>query len=825
MSDYTISNCTKNNKTKSPEEISPQKCLHMMEYMPTIGLHLYDEEKKAITNELGQDNFNIIPAFTFNSGEVQTTDAAIKPLGRMNDNYGFEISKTGAGTVTVDNKYSIKQNMSEWTTNQSIIPLTSGAISYPIADLGDMKLNNPVSLSAFSFKITKNDSRRLGAAKIIIDNVEQKMDASVTYSQKPQTTRPVSVRLDFNPIHAEIEFKLIFTHPSTTSKWRHTSQVEELYFVDEDGNKLHPLKVDGVANKTINNDEGEVYTFRTRVNTRLKHWILTIGPKDGLHLDLVTGESVGSRMFDPSVPVDQRNILATHSQKTKQVELDYLANLKRVGWTSRGDNTCTFANGVVQTPYYKIPIVKPFSTTSDGFRIDNNVFACVKGSRDRTIEFDFRTTNKVNTIMTFVATGTAEKYKAFNIRLINGQIAMSGHDYDFTFSQCPDLRDGIWHTVTVIVQVYKNRKLYILDINGARIGHIYNKPKYDTVGDFNYIGQSNDEANKNSFYGEMLNIKFYNFAKNNRYYCKGMFRKPWWIKGKTKQIGSSRQDEARYSQLTAREITRTVNLTFLDADNVRLGTMFADITNNPDGNTELRCEAIIPDMMANKVIAKVQVNHHELFSMKDVTINIIPTGGVFNSSNQIKLISDNDSAISNQTMTTSYTMANKILIEPVLLDDPSEATLKITLDKKFHMYQYGQDNANHLSEVYNRNMSENSPSNFMLTDDTDNATEEDATMDTEGFSNKYQSFNSVVEGLTLYDSPMTGGLSKQQTLRQTHANVVKQRSNMDMKMAELNQDKNTIYHENKQRYDRTMFGGIVMSVLGTSLAYYAFTEL
>jgi len=39
-------------------------------------------------------------------------------------------------------------------------------------------------------------------------------------------------------------------------------------------------------------------------------------------------------------------------------------------------------------------------------------------------------------------------------------------------------------------------------------------------------------------------------------------------------------------------------------------------------------------------------------------------------------------------------------------------------------------------------------------------------------------------------------------------------------LAELNQQKNTIYQENKQRYDRTMFGGIVLSILGASLGYY-----
>jgi len=81
----------------------------------------------------------------------------------------------------------------------------------------------------------------------------------------------------------------------------------------------------------------------------------------------------------------------------------------------------------------------------------------------------------------------------------------------------------------------------------------------------------------------------------------------------------------------------------------------------------------------------------------------------------------------------------------------------------------------------------------------------------------FEPFNSVVEGLEVYESDNS---SNQQTLLDTHTDVVKQRSSMDMKLTELNHQKNTIYQENKQRYDRTMFGGIVLSILGASLGYY-----
>jgi prolipoprotein diacylglyceryltransferase len=43
---------------------------------------------------------------------------------------------------------------------------------------------------------------------------------------------------------------------------------------------------------------------------------------------------------------------------------------------------------------------------------------------------------------------------------------------------------------------------------------------------------------------------------------------------------------------------------------------------------------------------------------------------------------------------------------------------------------------------------------------------------------------------------------------------------MDQQLAELNKEHNSFYQEQKKRYDRTMFAGIFLSILGASVGYY-----
>jgi len=78
----------------------------------------------------------------------------------------------------------------------------------------------------------------------------------------------------------------------------------------------------------------------------------------------------------------------------------------------------------------------------------------------------------------------------------------------------------------------------------------------------------------------------------------------------------------------------------------------------------------------------------------------------------------------------------------------------------------------------------------------------------------------TVEGFT--DSTMNQNNSE---LESIYKDVVKMRSDLDSDVAELNKEKNTIWEENKKMYDRTMFGGIVSTIIATSLLYYVFVEL
>jgi len=77
----------------------------------------------------------------------------------------------------------------------------------------------------------------------------------------------------------------------------------------------------------------------------------------------------------------------------------------------------------------------------------------------------------------------------------------------------------------------------------------------------------------------------------------------------------------------------------------------------------------------------------------------------------------------------------------------------------------------------------------------------------------------------------SGGLTPAQydasfaSLVATHDNVVKLRNELDVKMKELNHDKNTKYSDFKGNYDSAIYTNILVTVLATTIIYFTFTKL
>ena len=92
----------------------------------------------------------------------------------------------------------------------------------------------------------------------------------------------------------------------------------------------------------------------------------------------------------------------------------------------------------------------------------------------------------------------------------------------------------------------------------------------------------------------------------------------------------------------------------------------------------------------------------------------------------------------------------------------------------------------------------------------------------ESFSNKlnYSNYN-VMEGF----NGSVINTANSDELKQIHNNIIIQQAELDKNISELKKDKNSIYMENQRRYDRTMFGGIVTTILASSLVYYMFTDM
>jgi hypothetical protein len=95
----------------------------------------------------------------------------------------------------------------------------------------------------------------------------------------------------------------------------------------------------------------------------------------------------------------------------------------------------------------------------------------------------------------------------------------------------------------------------------------------------------------------------------------------------------------------------------------------------------------------------------------------------------------------------------------------------------------------------------------------------------ETFKNKlnYSKYNAV-EGFTNFNGGVLNTTNSDE-IKQIHNNVIVQQAELDKNISELKKDKNSIYMENQRRYDRTMFGGIVTTILASSLVYYMFTDM
>ena len=872
MSNYTVEKCTQNNKNKSVDEISPAECMHLIDYVPTIDIKLYDESNNEITENFGEKELNIKPSMNFNKGLPHTEMASIQAKDRINNKYVFSIVRTGAEGYNEENPLSIKKHLSGWENHRSITPLASSTdnvpITYSLDGVGSLKLNNPLIIDKFTFKVTKNDTRRIGAIKFHVNGEGYDNTSSVTYSKDPQTTRPVKARIDFNISYKDVNVKINFQNPqclgylSNKNDWkcvhRTTGAVNDIYFMDRDGNKYSKNETD---KKTINTNSdgwrnhfgGEEFNFTIPANTDLNKFKIDIG-NDGMALDRIAAESVGSTYWDPSVSWWRRSLIYPGKKHTRNdITKKHVDNMKK--WQPNNAANCKPMSDVLgQKPYFEMLKENTFDGTGKSdIKIDNRKFKCVKDRRERAFELEINTTSKEN-VMMLMSTGKASKYKCFNIRLINGKVAVMGYNYDFTFgsSRYGDLRDGNWHKIAIVYTKHlpspydhwwsqynnnKNRYCVILYIDGHLKDIKWDKKSFDTEGDNNYLGVSNHKGSESRYIGKMKNVKFYKVAKDFNYQCKAWFRYPWWIKNKTQEVGwGNWWWERKMKRLVERDVPQRAIVRFVDDSNTTLASSYIDIIENPDGNTSHRCEVMITDFPASVNVKGIVIEYHNLLNISNITANIIPTSSGFTSVNNIsctKTGEETDSAYSEHWKKITCDLSSKINITPIILDDPTEAIITIVPKVPINMYQYGMVNANYLSTLYSNSQKDPSMKDDIgLTENIDDFYQDNNEQkmpapesnenNVDGFSNYFEAFNSKVEGFTGFT---TGGDAKQSDIKKLHNDVVKQRSTMDQQLAELNKEKNSVYQEQKKRYDRTMFGGIVMSILATSLAYYTFTEI
>lgn len=65
----------------------------------------------------------------------------------------------------------------------------------------------------------------------------------------------------------------------------------------------------------------------------------------------------------------------------------------------------------------------------------------------------------------------------------------------------------------------------------------------------------------------------------------------------------------------------------------------------------------------------------------------------------------------------------------------------------------------------------------------------------------------------------------QGNLLSKHQTIKSMRQDLDKKMIELNQTQNSIAHINKQSYDATIYSGILLTALATSLLFFVFKQM
>ena len=62
-------------------------------------------------------------------------------------------------------------------------------------------------------------------------------------------------------------------------------------------------------------------------------------------------------------------------------------------------------------------------------------------------------------------------------------------------------------------------------------------------------------------------------------------------------------------------------------------------------------------------------------------------------------------------------------------------------------------------------------------------------------------------------------------LKELHAQILKTRNELDIKMKEINRSEDSVYSMYKAKYDSTMYSSITWTILATSLIYYIFVKL
>jgi hypothetical protein len=852
MSDYTVEKCTQDNINKSIDEISPPECIHLIDYVPTIGLKMYDQSNNEITEQFGENELNIHSSMAFNSGLIHTEMASIQAKNRIDDKYVFSIVRTSAETYNDETPLSIKNQIQGWEnqTRNTNVPSM-----YTSASVGNLKMNNPLIVSDFYFNVTKNDSRRIGRVEFHVNGENYENDVSIDYKTANTKIRPVKARIDFNIAYKDVNVKLNFKNPECLGylksrnkgkcRWMSTSKVNAMYFMDRDGNK-YSKNEDKTTIAMGGNDNNE-FSFTIPANTDLNKFKIDIG-NDGMTLDRIVAESVGSKYWDPTIDEDKRNLVWVRQRGwRKDLTKGQTEQLKKE--QPRNSKHCYLRSTLLgQKPYFEILNEKTFDGTGKSdIKIDNNKFNCVKDRRERAFELEINTSSNENTMM-LMSTGKASKYKCFNIRLINGKVAVMGYNYDFTFDSdsYDDLRDGNWHNIAVVYSKhlprpyehllkkyteYRYRYCVMLYIDGHFKDIKWDKKEFDTHGDNNYLGVSNHKGSEFRYIGKMRNVKFYKVAKDFNYQCKAWHRNPWWVKNKTQEIGWGRPPwEARIKRLVERDIPMRAIIRFVDDGGITLASSYVDIIENADRNTSHRCELMITDFPAGINVKGVIIEHHNLLNIDNISANIIATSSDFSSVNRLactKITENQTSAYSAQWNNIQCDLSSKIHITGIQYDDPTEATITIKPTKPLNMYQYGFANSNYLYDMYNKSQKMSSPDGIVgLTDninqDGGNTQIPESQVDSDGFSNYFEAFNSKVEGFNTFT---IDGAQQQTDIKQLHNTVLRQRSKMDQQLAELNKEKNTTYQEQKKQYDRTMFGGIVMSILATSLAYYTFTEI